>query len=651
MRARLLGGSMIMLISSALVGGVNLLYNIVIARMLGAEQFGHAAAVYTMLMLLSSVTLAFQLVCSKFVAQSQTMEAKAGVYVALHRRAWQVGILIGYLLIWASGLLTTYLNIPHRNYIILLAIGTTLYVPLGVRRGLLQGSFEFRRLAENFVIEVAVKLVGALALLAAGLGVAGVIAAVSASLGVAYLIALPPRYMRVSVKADLPASFWEGMQATVFFIGQVIINNVDIVLVKHFFTSTQAGLYAAIALVGRVVYMLSWSVVSSMFPVSAGARTDERSGRLLLSTTFLLVLIITGAFVFGLWLAPNSLWQLLLGAKFPPLGGKSPYTSLLVLYAATTGIYSLAVVLMAYEMSRRIANVGWLQLGFSASVVVGIYLFHGSLHQVILVQAVLMVVLLVIVAAPLLKSNARALPLPVSAGRMTLLRRVSENEVLSEFLKSEFYERQFERYREKLAQIVYHPDLSNARDNKLRRALLFRRRGKMWRELPDDTEWWEVALTLDDLENIRVFPRSQWRRVARGSFSLMEVVSRLRKLLDSGSDNPFYLKIRDLSRNLPRTDTPSSILLIGIDKYHPLTIIEGNHRLAAAMLVSPDFALARFRFICGFSPSMQQCCWYQTDLSTLWKYGKNRLKYLRHDQDEAIERMLKGLYYNDAGAI
>src|SRR5436190_630938 len=100
LRARLLSGSVIMLISSALVGGTNLVYNLVIARLMGAVQFGHAAAVYTMLMLLSSLTLAFQLVCSKFVAQSPTDEGKAAVYAVLHRRSWQVGILLGYLLSW-----------------------------------------------------------------------------------------------------------------------------------------------------------------------------------------------------------------------------------------------------------------------------------------------------------------------------------------------------------------------------------------------------------------------------------------------------------------------------------------------------------------------------------------------------------------------
>jgi len=640
LRARLLGGSMVMLISSAMVGGINLLYNILIARWLGAVQFGHAAAVYTLLMLLSSVTLAFQLVCSKFVAQSEALEAKAGVYVSLHRSSWKVGTILGVLLVLASSAVSSYLKLPTRTYIILLGVGTALYVPLGVRRGLLQGMYDFRRLAENFVVEVLVKLVGAILLLVLGWGVTGVIAAVTASLGVAYLMAYPQKDLRVATKPDLPASFWEGMQAAVFFVGQVIINNVDIVLVKHFFSAGEAGLYAAVALVGRVVYMLSWSVVSSMFPVSAGARSDERGGRMVLTTTFLLVLLITTLFLFGLWLAPNALWKFLLGAGFPPLGGRSPYTSLLLLYAAATGVYSLAVVLMTYEMSRKIVNVGWLQLGMSGAVVLGIYTFHKNLHQVIAVQLILMIALLVTVAAPLFRSRSSLTEIQV-IGNMARIRRVSKEEVIAEFLKNEFYEKQYDGYRDKLGHLVYQPNLTSDQENELRRALLDRRRGKLWRELPADTDWWQVELSPEDLGRIRVFPRSQWLRVAKGSFNLFEVVELLRGRITSGKSGGFISKIRALSQHLPKSVTPSSVLLIGIDQNGPLTIIEGNHRVAAAMLVSPDLALSRFRFFCGFSPRMTECCWYHTDISTLWRYGVNRLKYLRHDHDRMIERMLR----------
>src|SRR6266404_4847402 len=87
LRQRVLSSSALMLFSSMLVGGVNLIYNFAVAHVLGADQFGHASVVYTLLMLLSSVTLSFQLLCSKFVARSESAVERVAIYHLLHHRA------------------------------------------------------------------------------------------------------------------------------------------------------------------------------------------------------------------------------------------------------------------------------------------------------------------------------------------------------------------------------------------------------------------------------------------------------------------------------------------------------------------------------------------------------------------------------------
>ncbi|HYL12680.1 MAG TPA: hypothetical protein VEV41_06575 [Terriglobales bacterium] len=643
LRARLLSGSMIMLVSSGVVGATNLVYNIAIARILGAAQFGHATAIYTLLMLLSSVTLAFQLVCSKFVARNQGLSAKVAVYHGLHRRSWRIGIVIGLLIIGASAVISSYLNLPTRNYVILLGIGTSLYIPLGVRRGLMQGAYEFRRLAENFILEVLVKLGGALILLHYGLGVTGVIEAVVASIAVAYLAGRPSPAFRITPRLGLPVSWDEGMQAIVFFVGQVIINNLDILLVKHFFPAALAGLYAAIALVGRVVYMLSWSVVSSMFPVSAGS-SHERGGRAVMSTALLLVVLVASTFTVAMWLAPDSLWMAVLGHGFM-VQVQGSFSALLVLYAALTGIYSFSVVLMTYEMSRRIANASWLQLAFSAAIALGIYMFHSTLHAVITVQLVLMILLLVAVSVPFLRAQTRGdaeNAAGSSTGTLAQLRRVQEDEVIAEFLKAEFYQPEFDPYRERFSAVVYHPDLSSQRENGIRRALLYRRRGRLWRELPRDTEWWEVKLQESDLARIRAFPRKQWRRLANGSFHMIDMIDRIRGTVHSPSPNPFSTKMQSVMADLDENLVTNSVLLIGVDPIGPLTIIEGNHRMAAAMLASPATVHQRFRFYCGLSSKMTQCCWYQTDLATLSRYARNIVRYMFHDHDFFIRKLLSG---------
>jgi O-antigen/teichoic acid export membrane protein len=644
LRARVLSGSMIMLLSSGMVGAMNLVYNLAIAHGLGAAGFGHASAVYTVLMLLSSVTLSFQLLCSKFVATNDPLPAKVGIYRFLHRRAWLVGAGISLLLILTSPVVSNYLNLPTRNYIILLAAGIVFFVPLGVRRGLMQGMYDFPHLAGNFVLEVVVKLGGALLLIQFGLGVTGVIAAVAASIVVSYLLARPRRELATGSATRVPATLEEGVQAIVFFVGQVIINNLDIALVKHFFSDTQAGVYATVALVGRVVYMLSWSVVSGMFPFSAGVRYQERDSRTVLSTALLLVILITSLFTIAVWAAPARMWHSVLGSGFP-LDRGIPYSSLLVLYAATTGIYALGVVLMSYEISRKIGNVGWLQLGFSGAIILGIYLFHGTLQDVIIVQLVVMMLLLITVSVPFFRAQRRGEHLSqataLDSAVMLKLRRVPEDEAISEFLKSEFYQPEFDRYRDKFASIVENPDISNSRENTIRRALLYLRRGRLWRELPADTEWWEVELHSSDLNRIRVFPRNHWRGLAEGNFYLADMLDRIREKVGSNSPERYVAKLRSLSSDVANGVDHSSVLLIGIDEAGPLTIIEGNHRMAAASLVTPNEIHRRFRFLCGFSPRMNECCWYQTDLSTLWRYFRNYFTHLFEDQDLVIAQAMR----------
>ncbi|HLX75617.1 MAG TPA: hypothetical protein VKR26_12800, partial [Terriglobales bacterium] len=517
------------------------------------------------------------------------------------------------------------------------------YIPLGVRRGGMQGIYAFRRLAGNYIAEGVVKLGGAFLLIHFGLGVNGAIAAVTASEVAAYLLGHPGRELEARAEPGLPASFGEGIQAIVFFVGQVVINNVDIILVKHFFAAEAAGLYAAAALVGRVVYMSSWSVVSAMFPISAGLRTDEETEAGVLLTPLLIVLLITGGFTLALWLFPNLVWRAVFGAAFTHQN-LAFYSSLLVLYAAATGVYSLSVVIITYEMSRKIANSAWVQLAFAGAVVLGILAFHSTLQQVVVVQLIALGLLLATVCLPFLGHRLRGdtttaiVPALVT---MRQLRLLAEDEVIAEFLRNEFHHPEFDGDRAKFQRLVDHPDLGSPAENALRRALLYRRRGGLWRELPGDTQWWEMELQPADVERIRFFPRAQWRKLSNGRFYVNEIVERIRRA-GPGLDENFRRKLHAVGSDLQqKTAEPTSILLIGQDASSPLTIIEGNHRVAAALLATPGVLPEHFRVLCGFSPRMTECCWYHTSMGNLLRYARNKVRDMTRAGDADVDRLLK----------
>lgn len=401
-QATVLSGSFVMLVAMMLVNVFNFAYNMVMARMLGPAAFGNINAAVTLLLLASCVSLAFQLVCAKFVARNHSDSSKAAVVHSLLGKAWIASLALGAVLFLAQKPVAAYLNVPSPWIIGLLALGIAAYAPLGVKRGAMQGVCAFPRLGTNFVLEALTRFFLGAGLVIAGYGVLGAVGAISASVIVACFIPRIPAQLRIQAGTAEPPSYAEAIQAIVFFVGQVIINNIDILLVKHFFPSDPAGVYAAISQIGRLLYFASWfGVVNAMFPVAAAANPDHKKAHGI-GLPLLLVLGLSLIFIAGAALFPHLIMGVIFGSRFIEIGW------LLALYAAATALYSLSVVFIAYEMSRRIANTAWLQLMFSGALVLGIGLFHGSLHQVIMVRIVLMAAMLVLVAVPFLRGHNKA---------------------------------------------------------------------------------------------------------------------------------------------------------------------------------------------------------------------------------------------------
>lgn len=640
LRQKLLGGSLTLLVGSGLVGVANLLYNVITARMLGPAGFAHATAVYTLLMLASALTLSFQVVCAKYVASHEGDREKNSIFSSLHLKSWLTGVSIGLLLFLFRRALTTYLQLPDRVLISLLALGTAFYIPLGVRRGYIQGIQAFTSLAVNLMVEGLARLVGAYVLIKIGLGVEGAVLASVVAVIVAYFVAKPSPRLEQKLPHKIPIATGEGVQAVVFFAGQGAINNFDIVLMNHFFVSEIAGIYAAVSLIGRLINMCAWSVVNTMFPVSAAARQSDREARPVLFMSLGLVFLILSVLTFCLWIMPSIVWRTIFGAHFD-VGNYSTLASLLILYAIATGIYSLTSVMITYEMSRKIANTSWVQLAFTGALILGIYFLHDSLREVIYERLFLMLALFIVVALPLLRKEITAPEDIRTNASLRIVRSLTEHDVIAAFLRSEFHHPEFEEYRQDFAHIVEKPDINSNRENALRRALLFLRRGGMWRELPEQTQWFEVELTQDDLSRLRFFPRAQWRRVAEGSFYLTDVVDCLRHKWQQSPQDEFFQKLRRLSGPVREGQVNPTVLLIGVDEFSPLTILDGNHRIAAAMVSQPPAALDGFRFICGLSPDMVRCCWYRTNVNTVSRYLTNVLRHVFYDPESDIGRFLE----------
>jgi hypothetical protein len=228
---------------------------------------------------------------------------------------------------------------------------------------------------------------------------------------------------------------------------------------------------------------------------------------------------------------------------------------------------------------------------------------------------------------------------------MKKLRPVAEAEVIREFLRNEFHHRDFDRDRQRFAAIVEDGDTGDARQNAIRRALFYRRRGHMWNQLPRDTEWWQVELEDADLDRLCVLARTHWRKIGGGNCLLRHVVEQLRTrdfhgVRVVGGTAHGGVEISDVGRKvdairafgeqLRQRQDESAVVLIGVDDAgeKPVTILEGNHRLAAALLASPELLKSQFRVFYGASPAMARCCWYGDPTpANMLRYAIKRLRH------------------------
>src|SRR5438552_686968 len=82
-----------------------------------SKGFRNANALSTILTLISAITLSFQIITAKIVAQQGEGARRDTVYRTLHRGSWVCGLLVALLLLVFQSQITTYLDLPGTNLV------------------------------------------------------------------------------------------------------------------------------------------------------------------------------------------------------------------------------------------------------------------------------------------------------------------------------------------------------------------------------------------------------------------------------------------------------------------------------------------------------------------------------------------------------
>jgi len=381
------------MLSVLVVNGGNYLYNLLLGRMLGPAMFAEAALLVTLLLVLSFAGMTFQLAVAKYAVLlegNQWTRLRSLMFLA----SLAMGVLIMVLVILFASNLQVLFHISSSSVFIIFALGIPLYFVMSVNRGIYQGNLNFKKLSITYQTEMWSRLV--LTLLLLWIVPFEPAALVALGIVLSFIFGLIPTD-RINFSFDKVSRLTiENASGVTKFIlltacyecTQIIINNSDVLMVKHYFDGYEAGLYASLALIGRVVYFVAWMFVMILLPTVIQRKKDGLSTTPILLKYVLIITLLSTGIVIMCLLFPEFIVQSMFGASYLPIAG------LLWKYAIATSLFAISNIFAYYYLSldHYVPVLISGLLGVSQILLIAFY--HTSLEEVVVVQIVAMSVLL-----------------------------------------------------------------------------------------------------------------------------------------------------------------------------------------------------------------------------------------------------------------
>lgn len=393
--SNLTGASGLLFATIVVVNLGNYLINLMLGRVLGPEAFAEAGVLATGVLVLSFIALGFQMTAAKYSALTESRgekQSQSDFANWFHRLSLLVGIGLAVMIGLAAPMLADYLQFRSATPLLLVAAGIPLYLSMSAGRGFLQGQLQFKKLALSYLLEMLARLLVTSGVLAILLYWGG--NWISEGIALGFLAAFIAAFWVTRGEWRWRSNGSSGFtgQAVIKFmliigayeLSQILISHSDVLLVKHYFSNEASGLYNALALIGRIVFFATWSIVTLLFPKVIQREQQGLPHVHLFYRSLLIVIGVGLAITLSCYVAADLIVRLLFGTAFASVG------DLLWLYALATTLFACSNVFAYYYMSlNQYLPVVLSGIAGIAQIVL-INIFHDAIATVIYVQILVM---------------------------------------------------------------------------------------------------------------------------------------------------------------------------------------------------------------------------------------------------------------------
>ncbi len=379
----------ILFIATSFGNMFSLLYHVFMVRNLTPEEFGILNVLFACIIFFAMPTGNLQIAITRFVARYHGLESKAAMYKLLKGMVLRILVVAGgvsLLIILLSKPLAVYFKITNLTPIYSMAgvVIVSLLMPLPLAG--LQGLQKFLSLGIVMILMNMSKFFLGVLLVKFGFGVSGALNALTFATLLCVLVALPIlrkglRKLSFDEEKEVYVNFKEVYKylfpvalATLSF---VLLTNLDIILVKHYFTPLEAGYYSIAQMIGKMVLFLPLAICMVMFPKVANShvKEEETISHLKHASVYIISLVVVASLT--IFMMPGAIIKLFTGQAYVQCYG------LVRRFAISMGLFVVCFNFLLYYLSLNRIKYMSSFLILLVCEGIAIYFWHNSLIQVL----------------------------------------------------------------------------------------------------------------------------------------------------------------------------------------------------------------------------------------------------------------------------
>jgi O-antigen/teichoic acid export membrane protein len=387
----LFSGSAVMMVGSMGVNIINYIYHLLMGRILGPVDYGILASIFSVLYIIGIVPQSGSMAIVKFVSSAKSETELKHVYRGINLFIFRFALGISFFVLLISPLIAKFLNIG--NYVMIALVAPLLFINLTtlVNQATSQGRLKFYGFVIPNVVSAIGKLILGLLFVYIGWSVFGAVAAILIAGTLAYFssgyyvkdLLGNKDYKKFDLKSFLKYAGPVLVQALAF----TSLFTTDLILVKHFFSPFEAGLYAALSMLGKIIYFAVSPITSAMFPIISGRKAKgEKYLKIFLFSLLSTALIALGIIsLYGLF--PRLAIGLLYGQAYLTAQKELIWMGVFMFF------YTISFTLVNFMLSIGKTKIVYLPLVAAIVQIVAISIWHNSIMQVIQILIVISSVL------------------------------------------------------------------------------------------------------------------------------------------------------------------------------------------------------------------------------------------------------------------